>query len=134
MREDDYQRNTIWLRQSATFTVNGQTRTLEIGIPLTPGASAKEVEALLGEADAAMLRLGEHLDMRVAAALGTGAAPAPALPAVPVPTPSMPEPESVPSPPAPEAAAPTAPAESHPSPVPEAPERPRGTSRADTHT
>lgn len=72
----------LWLKQSATVTVNGQTRTMEIAVPLRPGATADEVEALLSEADAGMDRLGRHLDARVAA-LTDPAAPteAPARPA-----------------------------------------------------
>lgn len=65
----------LWLKQSVTFTVNGQTRTVEIAVPLRPGATADEVEALLSEADAGMERISRHLDERVAAISGS---PAPA--------------------------------------------------------
>lgn len=75
MREDDNNpfrqspgdgQERLWLRQSATFTVNGQTRTVEIALPVRPGAPADEVEALLDEADAGMRRLARRLDAHVA--------------------------------------------------------------------
>ena len=48
-------------------------------MPLRPGATADEVEALLSEADAGMERLGRHLDARVAALIDPAASiPAPA--------------------------------------------------------
>src|SRR5258708_6840192 len=47
----------IWLRQSATFAVDGQTRMVEIAIPLRPGASAEAIEALLRQADAGLAQL-----------------------------------------------------------------------------
>ncbi len=65
--------NHIWLRQSVTFSVNGQTRTLELALPLRPGATPDEVEALLDEADAGMRRLSSRLDAHLAEV--TGAAP-----------------------------------------------------------
>jgi hypothetical protein len=58
--------NHIWLRQSVTFTVNGQTRTVEMALPLRPGATPGEVEALLDEADAGMRRLSRRLDAHLA--------------------------------------------------------------------
>jgi len=81
----------IWLRQSVTFTTNGQTRTVEIAIPLRPGATADEVEVLLSEADAGMERLARHLDARIASALGTaGATPTTPAPApAPATTPAL---------------------------------------------
>ncbi len=63
----------IWLRQTVTFTVNGQTRTLEIGIPLPRNASAQDVEALLGVADAGMSALSRRLDAQVTEALADDA-------------------------------------------------------------
>ncbi len=60
----------LWLRQSATFTVNGQTRTVEIALPVRPGTAPDEVEALLDEADAGMRRLARRLDAHVAEATG----------------------------------------------------------------
>jgi ribosomal protein L12E/L44/L45/RPP1/RPP2 len=66
----------LWLKQSATVIINGQTRTIEIAVPLRPGATADEVEALLSEADAGMERLGRHLDARVAALTDPAAPPA----------------------------------------------------------
>lgn len=71
VRADANGHENIWLRQAVTFTVDGQTRTLEIGIPLPPGATRDDVEALLNQADAGMARLSRYLDERVAAQLGT---------------------------------------------------------------
>ncbi len=68
--------NHIWLRQSVTFTVNGQTRTVEMALPLRPGATPGEVEALLDEADAGMRRLSRRLDTHLAELLTPPAAPA----------------------------------------------------------
>lgn len=59
----------IWLRQTVTFTVDGQTRTLEIGVPLPRNATPQDVEALLGVADAGMNALSRRLDAQVADAL-----------------------------------------------------------------
>ncbi len=60
----------IWLRQTVTFTVDGQTRTLEIGIPVPSDATAQDVEALLEAADVGMDALSRRLDTRIAEALG----------------------------------------------------------------
>ena len=60
----------IWLRQSITQTIEGQTRTLEIGVSIRPGMSAEQIEALLREADAGMRRLSLHLDSQAAALAG----------------------------------------------------------------
>jgi hypothetical protein len=62
--------NHIWLRQSITFSVNGQTRTLELALPLRPGATPEEVDALLDEADAGMRRLSQRLDAHLAEVTG----------------------------------------------------------------
>lgn len=99
----------LWLKQSVTFTVNGQTRTVEIALPVRPGATVDEVEALLSEADAGMERLSRHLDARVAA---IGGLPAPAAQPVvpePEPAPERPQPASEAEPPR----QPTAPAARH---------------------
>lgn len=64
----------IWLRQTVTFTVDGQTRTLEIGIPIPRDATAQDVEALLGVADSGMHALTRRLDAQIAATLTNGAA------------------------------------------------------------
>jgi hypothetical protein len=72
----------IWLRQSVRFTVGDQERTLEIAIPVRPGAPADEIERLLREADAGMAHVTHHLDMQVAALVAPDAAPASDLPAV----------------------------------------------------
>src|SRR5512146_1038288 len=74
----------IWLRQTVTFTVDGQTRTLEIGIPVPRDATAQDVEALLEVSDAGMGALSRRLDTRIAELLDGGphvdasALPAPA--------------------------------------------------------
>jgi hypothetical protein len=60
----------IWLRQSVTRTIEGQTRTLEIGVTVRPGMSADQIEALLLEADTGMRRLSLHLDSQLAALVG----------------------------------------------------------------
>lgn len=109
--------NHIWLRQSVTFSVNGQTRTLELALPLRPGATPDEVEALLDEADAGMRRLSSRLDAHLAEV--TGAAPSA--------SPSAPERHERPeraeraerheAPPAPRPAAPTRPVEAAPASV-----------------
>ncbi len=87
----------IWLRQTVTFTVNGQTRTLEMGIPLPRNASAQDVEALLGVADAGMSALSRRLDAQVTEALAEDASTqipmidaerASAIPAAPATTPA----------------------------------------------
>lgn len=70
--------NHIWLRQSVTFTVNGQTRTVEMALPLRTGATPGEVEALLDEADAGMRRLSRRLDAHLAELNTPSAANAPA--------------------------------------------------------
>ncbi|HEX9039071.1 MAG TPA: hypothetical protein VF808_18965, partial [Ktedonobacterales bacterium] len=91
--------NHIWLRQSVTFSVNGQTRTLEMALPLRPGATPGEVEALLDEADAGMRRLSRRLDAHLAAL--NGATPDPALPSAPPPAPRPAASRSATPPPAP---------------------------------
>jgi len=75
MRQIEQDGEHIWLRQSVTFTANGQTRTVEIAIPLRPGAPPEEIERLLAEADAGMWRISQRLDSHVAALLnGAGSA------------------------------------------------------------
>jgi hypothetical protein len=108
--------NHIWLRQSVTFTVNAQTRTVEMALPLRPGATPGEVEALLDEADAGMRRLSRRLDAHLAELLNPSAAmPAPSIP----PAPEAPRPAATSTlRPAPE------PAASAPRPAVRAPERP----------
>ncbi len=112
--------NHIWLRQSVTFTVNGQTRTVEMALPLRPGATPGEVEALLDEADAGMRRLSRRLDAHLAELRTTSAtASQPAeRPSAPQATPAsaapeaarQPAPRPTPPPPAQPAARPSAPA------------------------
>ncbi|HKW21760.1 MAG TPA: hypothetical protein VJO13_10320, partial [Ktedonobacterales bacterium] len=73
----------IWLRQTVTFTVDGQTRTLEIGIPVPRDATAQDVEALLEVSDAGMDALSRRLDTRIAELLDGG--PHDDTPALPAP-------------------------------------------------
>jgi len=75
----------IWLRQTVTFTVDGQTRTLEIGIPVPRDASAQDVEALLDAADAGMSALSRRLETRIAEVLGGNHADRAGMPALPAP-------------------------------------------------
>ncbi|MGZ6318670.1 MAG: hypothetical protein ACXWQR_05185 [Ktedonobacterales bacterium] len=69
MRQMEHEGELIWLRQSATFSVNGQTRTVEIAVPVRPDASAEEVEALMSQANMGMDALTRELDTRIAALL-----------------------------------------------------------------
>jgi hypothetical protein len=108
MANDERDANHIWLRQSVRFTQDGRERTIEIALPLPIGATPQEVERLLGEADAGMARLGQHLDRQVAAALGgsavtpvTAPATTPAPTDAPPPTPSRASASPAPSQPAP---------------------------------
>ncbi|MGH2486806.1 MAG: hypothetical protein ACRDHE_12420, partial [Ktedonobacterales bacterium] len=106
----------LWLKHSATVTINGQTRTLEIAVPLRPGATAEEVEALLSEADACMERLSRHLDVRVAALVTSLTVPPAAGPDVPAP-PAAPPVEAPARPATPLAPSERAPAEQPPAPT-----------------
>jgi hypothetical protein len=74
----------IWLRQTVTFTVDGQTRTLEIGIPVPRDATAQDIEALLEVADTGMSALSRRLDTRIAEVLD--GRPHDDMPALPAPT------------------------------------------------
>jgi hypothetical protein len=56
----------IWLRQSVTYTHEGQTRTLEIALPIRPDASPEEIARLLAQAEAGMAQLTTSLDRRIA--------------------------------------------------------------------
>ena len=58
----------LWLKQSVTFTVNGQTRTVEIALPLRPGATVDEVEAV---------QAGEQAEAEAAAQAAEATADAP---------------------------------------------------------
>lgn len=55
----------IWLKQSVQFSVAGQTRTIEITLPVRPGASAEEIERLLRQADAGLDQMTQHLNSKV---------------------------------------------------------------------
>jgi hypothetical protein len=118
----------LWLRQSVTFSVDGQSRTLEIGIPLRAGATPDEIEALLAEADAGMERIGQHLEARIARLGGKAAPVTPAMPAPPaagddVTPPAQPAPSATPTP----AAPPRMTIAERPAPTPAAPTQPAAT-------
>jgi hypothetical protein len=130
MRHMERDGEHIWLRQSVTYTTNGQTRTVEIAMPLQPGAAQDEIEALLREADDGMARLTRHLDAHVAALTTGGTAPAvleppsptaePTAPQAPAPAPHTPTASLTP----PTSPAPTQTSTAHPTtppPVPAAP-------------
>ncbi len=120
--------NHIWLRQSVTFSVNGQTRTLELALPLRPGATPEEVDALLDEADAGMRRLSQRLDAHLAEVTGAASvaslaptapatSPAPAAAATPPASRNAtPQPAAQPMPQAPAHATPQPASAEHPTP------------------
>lgn len=62
----------IWLKQSVQFSVAGQTRTIEIALPVRPGASAEEIERLLRQADAGLDQMTQHLNSKVNELLDQG--------------------------------------------------------------
>jgi hypothetical protein len=66
MRERELNGEHIWLRQSVTYTHEGQTRTLEIALPIRPDASSEEIARLLAQAEAGMAQLTTSLDRRIA--------------------------------------------------------------------
>jgi hypothetical protein len=55
----------IWLKQSVQFSVAGQVRTIEITLPVRPGASAEEIERLLKQADAGLDQMTQHLNGKI---------------------------------------------------------------------
>ena len=55
----------IWLKQSAQFSVGGQVRTIEVTIPVRPGASSEEIERLLQQADAGLEQMTQHLNQKI---------------------------------------------------------------------
>jgi hypothetical protein len=66
MRESELNGEHIWLRQSVTYTHEGQTRTLEIALPIRPDAPPEEIARLLAQAEAGMAQLTTSLDRRIA--------------------------------------------------------------------
>ncbi len=56
----------IWLRQSVTYTHEGQTRTIESALPIRPDAPPEEIARLLAQAEAGMAQLTTSLDRRIA--------------------------------------------------------------------
>ncbi len=67
----------IWLKQSVQFSVAGQVRTIEIALPVRPGASAEEIERLLRQADAGLDQMTQHLTSKVNTLLDQGKTQAP---------------------------------------------------------
>lgn len=117
----------IWLRQTVTYTVDGQTRTLEIGVPVPRDASAEEIEELLRAADAGMGAISRRLDAHIAATSGGVAPQLPAPEALPTPPATSATPATTANPPAaPERAAVNGRAPAEPAPVaePAAPSQP----------
>jgi hypothetical protein len=55
----------IWLKQAIQFSVDGQVHTIEIALPMRPGASAEEIERLLRQADAGLDQMTQHLNRKV---------------------------------------------------------------------
>src|SRR4051794_32582233 len=66
MREGELNGEHIWLRQSVTYTHEGQTRTLEIALPIRPDTPSEEIARLLAQAEAGMAQLSSSLDRRMA--------------------------------------------------------------------
>src|SRR5579885_1368056 len=105
----------IWLRYATQFTAGERTYTIDIGIPVPPGADAATREQLLREADAGLDQLADYVErrvMQVAQQSGQGqrpsAVPRPTAPAIPTPPPvAAPAPLSLPASPAAAQAQPT---------------------------
>ncbi len=55
----------IWLRYATQFTTGGRTHSIEMGIPVPPGASAEVRAQLIREAAAGMDQLASHVENRV---------------------------------------------------------------------
>jgi len=62
----------IWLKQSIQFSVAGQLRTIEIALPVRPGASAEEIERLLRQADTNLDQMTQYLNKKVGELLDQG--------------------------------------------------------------
>ena len=54
----------IWLRYATQYTKDGQTRTVEMSVPIPVGASAETRERLIREAEAGMSQLSSHVEQR----------------------------------------------------------------------
>jgi len=65
----------IWLRYATQFTTGGRTHTVEMGIPVPPGASAEVRAQLIREAAAGMDQLASHVENRVNQMLQRNARP-----------------------------------------------------------
>jgi len=83
----------IWLRYATQFTTGGRTHTIEMGIPVPPGASAEVRAQLIREAAAGMDQLASHVESRVNQMLQRNARPqsttsAPTTPPTPMAAPA----------------------------------------------
>jgi hypothetical protein len=130
----------IWLRQSVTYTHEGQTRTLEIALPIRPDAPPEEIARLLAQAEAGMAQLTGSLDRQIAGeqvapprpiAPDTSRRSEPARSSKPPPVVDMPEPSAppasemeveTPAPPAAQSGSRQRVPEQRPAPVPSAPQ------------
>ncbi|MBA2679857.1 MAG: hypothetical protein H0U76_15855, partial [Ktedonobacteraceae bacterium] len=54
----------IWLRYATQYTKDGQTRTVEMSVPIPVGASAETRERLIREAEVGMSQLTSHIEQR----------------------------------------------------------------------
>ncbi|GCE26040.1 hypothetical protein KDA_15240 [Dictyobacter alpinus] len=62
----------IWLRYATQYTKDGRTHTIEMSVPVPPGASAEERERLILEAEAGMQQLTVHMDQHLPETSGSG--------------------------------------------------------------
>ncbi|GER87400.1 hypothetical protein KDW_15620 [Dictyobacter vulcani] len=60
----------IWLRYATQYTKDGRAHTIEMSVPIPPGASAEEREQLILEAEAGMQQLSTHVDQRLSQGSG----------------------------------------------------------------
>lgn len=60
----------IWLRYAIQYTKDGRAHTIEMSVPVPPGASAEEREQLILEAEAGMQQLSTHVDQRLSQGSG----------------------------------------------------------------
>jgi hypothetical protein len=76
----------IWLRYATQFTTGGRTHTIEMGIPVPPGASAEMRAKLIREAQAGMDQLSSHVESRVTQMLQRNQRPQSTTSAPPLPS------------------------------------------------
>ena len=68
----------IWIRYSTQFTTGGRTHTVEISVPLPPGATPELRERLFREAEAGLSHLVSHVESRIPSLLQQARTGAPA--------------------------------------------------------